>query len=353
MSDSKLEYISMNYAKNSNERIFEIAHTLGTVSKGITISAQSMNPDTLKAIKRQNMKVNNFTSMMKLADKYNTYTYTELILGLPLETKDTWKKGLCDLMELGQHNKIFIQKGALLPNTEWNKSQKHQYNIETVPMWDFVPGAVDNYDEYMDFVVSTNTMSRKDMHESWMYSFMCEHMHYNGYSQIVSKYLRAKHGISYRQYYDEMFKNILIFPKLKTEFNRISEAYLELQHSGRTTIAGITANSLEIVSRKVFYSMYQDCIDFAVFIGNNFTEIPSSVIHMQQRFLNNDFYSVPFVAEIDVNFEKMTKEKTQYKIIDLNEYAKTGSSFPRGVIHRNKFLNYGEDNARRPVQISN
>ena len=69
-----------------------------------------MNPDTLKAIKRQNMKVNNFTSMMKLADKYNTYTYTELILGLPLETKDTWKKGLCDLMELGQHNKIFIQK---------------------------------------------------------------------------------------------------------------------------------------------------------------------------------------------------------------------------------------------------
>ena len=55
--------------------------------------------------------------------------------------------------------------------------------------------------------------------------------------------------------------------------------------------------------------MYQDCIDFAVFIGNNFTEIPSSVIHMQQRFLNNDFYSVPFVAEIDVNFEKMTKKK--------------------------------------------
>ena len=63
MSDSKLEYISMNYAKNSNERIL-IAHTLGTVSKGITISAQSMNPDTLKAIKRQNMKVNNFTSMI-------------------------------------------------------------------------------------------------------------------------------------------------------------------------------------------------------------------------------------------------------------------------------------------------
>ena len=27
MSDSKLEYISMNYAKNSNERIFEIAYS--------------------------------------------------------------------------------------------------------------------------------------------------------------------------------------------------------------------------------------------------------------------------------------------------------------------------------------
>ena len=352
LSDSKLEYISLNYAKNSNERIFEIAKTLGTVSKGITISAQSMNPETLKVIKRTNMKVNNFTSMMKLADKYNTYTYTELILGLPLETKETWKKGICDLMELGQHNKIYIQKGTLLPNTEWNKSHKEQYNIETVKLWDFVPGAVvdEKDEEHMDFVVSTNTMDRDDMHESFMFSFMCEQMHYNGYSQIIAKYLRVKHNISYREFYDKMFEMIGSYKGVEAEFNRISKTYRDFQRTGRTTTPGIKAHTLEIVSRKVFYEMYKDCIDFALAVGEQFANIPETVIEMQKRFLNNQYYTVPFTATLDVNLETMTEDETEYRIVDLAEYIssnRTGADFPRGTIERNKILKQDEESRKK------
>ena len=43
---SSLEYIQMNYAKMSNETVFEIAKEMGHVNKGITFSVQSMNPDT-------------------------------------------------------------------------------------------------------------------------------------------------------------------------------------------------------------------------------------------------------------------------------------------------------------------
>jgi len=32
-------------------------------------------------------------------------TYTEMILGLPHETYQTWCRGLTDLLEMGQHNR--------------------------------------------------------------------------------------------------------------------------------------------------------------------------------------------------------------------------------------------------------
>jgi len=341
LQGSALEYISMNYAKNSNQRVFEIAKILGTVSKGITISVQSMNPDTLKAIKRQNMKVNNFADMMKLAEEYNTYTYTELILGLPLETKETWKRGLTDLMELGQHNKIFIQKGLLLPNTDWAKVQQEQYSIETVPMYDFIPGVeyYDNDKEYADLVISTNTMNRQDMHESFMYGWMCEQMHYNGYSQIIAKWLRTKHNISYRNFYDCMFEMIVNAPNINHEYNRISSAYLELQRTGKVSAEGILTNTIEVVSRKVFYQMYDNCINFAVQVGEQFVSIPQEVIELQRRFLKNTHYTTPYTVNLDVNFETQESVNTSYNVIDIQEYYTsftTGTEVTRGGFKRNK-----------------
>jgi len=343
LQGSALEYVSMNYAKNSNQRVFEIAKILGTVSKGITISVQSMNPDTLKVIKRQNMKVNNFADMMKLAEEYNTYTYTELILGLPLETKETWKQGLTNLMELGQHNKIFIQKGLLLPNTDWAKVQQEQYNIETVSIYDFIPGVeqYENDKEHAEFVVSTNTMSRQDMHESFMYGWMCEQMHYNGYSQIIAKWLKTKHNVNYKSFYDCMFEMIVNAPDIKHEYNRISSAYLELQQTGKVSVDGILTNTLEIVSRKVFYQMYDSCINFAIQVGKQFASIPQEVIELQRRFLKNTQYTTPYTVNLDVNFETQECIDTSYNVIDIQEYHTsftTGTEVTRGGMKRNYFI---------------
>jgi radical SAM superfamily enzyme YgiQ (UPF0313 family) len=348
-NNSHLEYISMNYPKNSNELMFEIAKTLGNISKGITLSTQSMNQDTLKVIKRQNMKVNNFKDMLALAHKYNTYTYTELILGLPLETKETWKSGVCDLIELGQHNKIFVQKGTLLPNTEWNVDHREEYDITTVKLYDFVAGAPtaekdqdqDQAQECIDLVVSTNTMDIHDMTESWMYSWMCEQMHYNGYSQIISKYLRIKYEISFRKFYDKMFEIMPTFPVVKQEFHRIKKTHQELLHTGNTTTLGIRPNTIEIVSRKVFFNMHDDAIALAIAVGRYFAFIPDGVIKVQERFLNNSKYTVPYTITLDINFETMNNEITQYTIMNLDEYIgsnATGKNFPRGTIERNRII---------------
>ena len=78
-----LEGCNFQYAKNSTEVVFQIAQTIGTLGRGVTISVQSMFEDTLEAIKRKNMDVNNMRRLLDLSIEYGVPTYTELILGMP------------------------------------------------------------------------------------------------------------------------------------------------------------------------------------------------------------------------------------------------------------------------------
>lgn len=332
--NKNLEYIALNYLKNSNERIFEIAKALGTISKGITLSVQSMNPDTLKAIKRSNMKSQNLTSLLNLSQKYNTKTYTELILGLPLETKESWCDGITELMELGQHSAIFPVKGTILPNTEWNWTHRELYDIKTVNMVGVLTSDIENIEqedpdilETTELVVGTNTMSTEDMHDSWMYSWLCNQMHYNnGYSQVIAKYLRFKYNVTYKKYYDSMYNLIQVNDAVKNEYNRMSKALKELYTTGDIqSVPGVKPSNIETASRKEFYNFREDAftlaIDTAKSLGNEygFVDIPSEIIEIQKRFINNPEYTVPYETTIDVNLDTGSKVKTKYQIKRSNE----------------------------------
>jgi len=61
---SLLDAVNIQYAKNSTEVVFEIARVLGDISRGVTVSVQSMHEPTLTAIKRKNMQVNNIQDLM-------------------------------------------------------------------------------------------------------------------------------------------------------------------------------------------------------------------------------------------------------------------------------------------------
>ena len=89
----KLEAINIQYSKNSTEVVFEIAKIVGDISRGVTISVQSMNQPTLKAIKRQNMKVNKISEQIEKVKNMELKHIQNFILGLPEETLDSGKKG--------------------------------------------------------------------------------------------------------------------------------------------------------------------------------------------------------------------------------------------------------------------
>ena len=132
------ERLRTNYAKNNRDRVFRINRMLerdGMTKEGATLSFQSLNPDTLKAIGRQNMSLAQFREQIAMYRADGVTTYSELILGLPLETYESFCRGIGLLLENGQHRKINVYNCELLPNSPMAQpAYREKYGIKR-RMW--------------------------------------------------------------------------------------------------------------------------------------------------------------------------------------------------------------------------
>ena len=118
----KIEAINVQYSKNSTEVIFEIAQILGDISRGVTLSVQSMNEPTLKSIKRKNMSINKISEQIEKSKKYGVKTYTELILGLTRRDFRILKDGFAKILECGQHESIDVWFCQMFGDTDLNSA---------------------------------------------------------------------------------------------------------------------------------------------------------------------------------------------------------------------------------------
>lgn len=207
---SMIDSVDINFAKNNPSTNYEIAKILGDYGRGITVSVQSMDPFVLDAIKRKNLKVNDIESLITLSEQTGVRTYTEMILGLPLETWATWREGMCELLELGQHQTIDMWLATMLRNSEMASQQQRQlYGLDTVWAKDYMSLGPDSLDdeipELAEIVRATANMSQSELVDSYMYGWMIIHWHCVGYSQIASRYARTRLGVSYRQFYDRLY----------------------------------------------------------------------------------------------------------------------------------------------------
>ena len=315
---SHLEYISVTYAKNSTEDVFQIAKAFGSKHKGITFSVQSMNIDTLKVIKRKNMDVNNIQNLLALGKKYNLHHYTELILGLPLESKESWKDGLTKILELGQHHRLEVHPNNVLENTEMHLSQVNQYGMQLINTQDILPLSgrdESNIPEFFPTVYATNTMSRDDMIESWLYSWMIIHFHINGYSQILAKYYHHAVGISYRQFYDNLFDCLKdCEPVVQNEFLKMKKIITNFYTIGTTADPDISAGDMLFNSSKFFYDNIEKTLDFVVKSSMLLGNIDLSIIEIQRRYINNDTYITPMIVRAKYNIDSWEPVESVYEI---------------------------------------
>jgi hypothetical protein len=127
-----------------------------------------------------------------------------------LESKETFISGICELLELGQHNHLEIWFTDLLSNSELATAETcEKYGIKTVTTHNYLTLNQDNdaVTEEIQLVCETNTMSALDMIESFMYGWIIVNLHTQGYTQLTSRFYNQKYNITFRQFYDALIVN--------------------------------------------------------------------------------------------------------------------------------------------------
>ena len=196
------------WAKNQKSEIIKMARKVmhgGTgFNNGLTISLQSLDEHTLDTIKRSNLEVNKIAELFEECQKNNVPLNNELILGLPGENKDSWRRTLFKLIEIGQHDGFEAWQCQLLENAEMNLLQRRLHGINGIKVSDYFSNGWTAYEasETIEIVTSTNTMPQPDMVASYAQFWFLLTWHMGGLSQFVSRFVHKYLGVDYVDFYD-------------------------------------------------------------------------------------------------------------------------------------------------------
>ena len=202
------------YEKNSADRVFKISKILNSrgLDKGATMAYQTLSDDALKNINRKNLTMEHFSGLMASYTKAGIPTYSELILGLPGETAESFCQGMCKLLRAGQHNSISVYYCELLPNAPMCRPEyMKKYQIEPMKVHfnhiHSASGKKDTIPEYSYLVRSTSSMHREDWVYANLFSICLQCFHSLGLLRFFAIY--AYHALNI-DYYD-FYKNLLDF----------------------------------------------------------------------------------------------------------------------------------------------
>ena len=318
-----LDNIDLQYSKNSNEAAFEIAQIMGEYSRrGVTLSVQSMNMPTLKAIKRKNLHVKDIAGHVNLAKKYNVNLYTDLIIGMPEETVDSWKDGIDLLMENGQHFSVDSWFCQVFENAELGSEfSRKTYGIKTVRAEDYMSFCNDEFDdtkEYIELIRATDTMTEDDFFDAHMFSWITIKFHYVGYTQILSKYCRHVLGMSYRKFYDLLYDYTMNDSGfLGIEFREYLKAIREYFATGKVPKNHSSGHGLGVGMPNDTLSKFENkerILDFVKKFADEVLDIDDDVFDIQKKFMYDPDVDYPCVSTLPFDLDTWDKKDTRYSI---------------------------------------
>ena len=196
------------FTKNRTEFVKKICMRFNEhgLDKAQTLSFQSLSPVTLENIGRKNISLEHFRQLMNEYSRCGISTSSELILGLPGETKESFTRGICDLLEYGQHKAIQVYTCDLLPNSEMGAPEYvEKFGIKTVRT-PFSQAHCSTFEqnevcEYNTTVIQTDSLSREDWIYCVVFACLVQAFHNIGFFRGVALYLRNELGISYYDIY--------------------------------------------------------------------------------------------------------------------------------------------------------
>lgn len=326
---------SVAWAKNQKAEVFDIVFKLiksPKFNQGLTVSVQSMDLDVLENIKRKNLDQHKISEIFELCDKNNVPVYTEVILGLPGETKQSWKEGFWKLFRAGNHVGITVLQAQMLENAEMNLLQKKLYGIRSVPVYDYMSGSY-NYDELqeaVEVVTATKDMPFEDMLDSQVFSWYINTFHINGLTTYISRFLQKKHNIDYEEFYNRFFDFLQTDPWFIKESTELRHYYRNWMTDGKINhpnISNIEVHGWNIVHRATLNIHAERMYEY--------------VFELIAKFVKTTFDFDPNLLDQLIKFQR-------YFVIDYDKI----SQYPIELKFDYDFLGYIQDNSELDKPIT-
>ncbi|OGT06715.1 MAG: hypothetical protein A2103_01110 [Gammaproteobacteria bacterium GWF2_41_13] len=161
--------IGSSTGKNKVDLIIDNLDIVQRGSMLVRSAIQSTNEATLKAIKRENIKQDMYIHIQREMESRGLENNADLMLGLPMETKESHFKAVFDLINSGVKEfsclQTIVLKGTVMESEQYRK----EYGIET--KYRIIPECFGEYEimgerkricEAEEIIIKTNTMSFDD-----------------------------------------------------------------------------------------------------------------------------------------------------------------------------------------------
>jgi radical SAM superfamily enzyme YgiQ (UPF0313 family) len=311
--------VDATWYKNSSDEILEIVKKFisSGFNRGLTLSVQSMDMDVLTEIRRRNMEISDLKMIFDKCNKENIPSYTELILGLPKETFNSWRRGICEVIEAGQHNAIESWLAQLLENAEMNTpAQRNEHGFTTVIVENYISGfeEEDNIPEKVELVTGTKYMPRQKFIDSWGYSWVVNNFHNFGWSQAITRFLRSYKNVTYLESYD------LLYNAVKSDSGFVGTLYKDTTQLLAEYLETGVINS-EASGHTLMWEAQKDFHKHS----NEITKFVESVFSEEWCELDNNVYSQ--LISFQRNFVTYTDTQYPYNV----DYAYNFYEFINGI----------------------
>lgn len=305
------ERIRTNYAKNRPDFVFRINQKLekyGLSKEGATLSFQSLNPDTLASIGRKNMSLEKFKELMTMYRNAGVTTYSELILGLPCETYESFCRGIGMLLEAGQHRLINVYNCEILPNSPMaSKDYLEKYGIKTAEVA-FLSSHNKTESEIVEktkYVIGTESMSVDEWIAANIFAGYEDSFHHYGILRSIAIYLYYEKHVPYEKFYNsvvDLCKN--------SDKEILNNAYRSLYNFYKDVSL---ENPIKLYTNKVY---------------GEISWPPKHVVHMDTIYRLEEYYEAmmplfeSYGIEKDILDEIIEYQKCTLKRPDHNNYSR-------------------------------
>lgn len=167
-----------------------------------TLSVQTVTPRALQAIQRENISLSDFRALQQAYRQEGMRTYTDVLVGLPGETLESFMEGVGRLIDEGQHDQLRLWNVYLLPNAPMSApAYRKKYGLQSVfvPYLNEYSRVSDAYQpqEMQEMLVGTDVMPPEDWALMRHFAWLVDAFYYTRFLQVPLMWVRHATGHGY------------------------------------------------------------------------------------------------------------------------------------------------------------